>query len=85
VANLISLQTDDDASTLHHSVFTGRVPFLPPNKQRQNTGGNAAFLVEFANYSVVRVLHMRSVRDGVLKTTDVKLQDMKTGGPNGRA
>jgi len=21
----------------HHSVFTGRMPFLQPNKQRQNT------------------------------------------------
>jgi len=21
----------------HHSVFTGRMPFLPPNKQRQST------------------------------------------------
>ena len=24
---------------LHHSVFTGRVPFLPPNQQRQSTEG----------------------------------------------
>ena len=23
----------------HHSVFTGRMPFLPPNQQRQNTEG----------------------------------------------
>jgi len=23
----------------HHSVFTGRMPFLPPNQQRQNTDG----------------------------------------------
>jgi len=23
----------------HHSVFTGRMPFLPPNKQRQSTEG----------------------------------------------
>ena len=23
----------------HHSVFTGRVPFLPPNQQRQSTEG----------------------------------------------
>ena len=23
----------------HHSVFTGRVPFLPPNQQRQSTKG----------------------------------------------
>ena len=25
---------------LHHSVFTGRMPFLPPNQQRQSTEGN---------------------------------------------
>jgi len=24
----------------HHSVFTDRMPFLPPNQQRQNTEGN---------------------------------------------
>jgi len=26
---------------LHHSVFTGRTPFLPPNEQRQSTEGIA--------------------------------------------
>jgi len=31
-----SLQTDDHAST-HHSVFTGRMPFLLPHQQRQST------------------------------------------------
>ena len=25
----------------HHSVFTGRMPFLPPNQQRQSTEGKA--------------------------------------------
>jgi len=24
----------------HHSVFTGRMPFLPPNQQRESTEGN---------------------------------------------
>jgi len=33
-----SLQTDNHAST-HHSVFTGRMPFLPPNQQRESTQG----------------------------------------------
>ena len=27
------------APATHHSVFTGRMPFLPPNQQRQSTGG----------------------------------------------
>jgi len=25
----------------HHSVFTGRMPFLPPNQQHQSTEGNS--------------------------------------------
>ena len=34
-----SLQTDNHASTPPLSVFTGRMPFLPPNQQRQSTEG----------------------------------------------
>ena len=34
-----SLLTDNHASTPPLSFFTGRVPFLPPNQQRQSTGG----------------------------------------------
>jgi len=33
----ISLQTDNHASTLPLSFFTGRMPFLPLNQQRQST------------------------------------------------
>jgi len=25
----------------HHSLFTGRMPFLPPKQQRQSTGGKS--------------------------------------------
>ena len=32
-----SLQTDNHASTLPLSFFTGRMHFLPPNQQRQST------------------------------------------------
>jgi len=32
-----SLQTDNHASTSLLSFFTGRMPFLPPNQQRQST------------------------------------------------
>jgi len=35
----ISLQTDNHASTSPLSFFTGRMPFLPPNQQRQSTEG----------------------------------------------
>ena len=34
-----SLQTDNDTSTPPLSFFTGRMPFLPPNQQRQSTEG----------------------------------------------
>jgi len=34
-----ALPTYSHASTLH-SVFTGQMPFLPPNQQRQSTEGN---------------------------------------------
>ena len=34
-----SLQTDNNASTSPLSFFTGRMPFLPPNQQRQSTEG----------------------------------------------
>ena len=30
--------------TPHHSVFTGRMPFLPPNQQRQSTEGTNLLL-----------------------------------------
>jgi len=39
-----SLQTDNHASTRTTTqFFTGRMPFLPPNQQRQNTEGNFTF------------------------------------------
>jgi len=34
------LQTDNHAGTQHSSSFTGRVPFLSPNQQRQSTEGS---------------------------------------------
>jgi len=41
----ISLQTDNHASTPPLKFFTGRMPFLPPNQQRQSTEGNMWTLV----------------------------------------
>ena len=37
----ISLQTDNHAST-PPLFFTGRMPFLPPNQQRQSTEGTTS-------------------------------------------
>jgi len=39
----ISLQTDNHASTPPLKFFTGRMPFLPPNQQRQSTEGMYQF------------------------------------------
>jgi len=39
----ISLQTDNYVSTPPLSFFTGQMPFLPPNQQRQSTEGTSAF------------------------------------------
>jgi len=36
-----SLQTDNHASTPQLSFFTGRMPFLLPNQQRQSSEGNS--------------------------------------------
>jgi len=36
-----SLQTDNHASIPSLSFFTGRMPFLPPNQQRQSTEGKS--------------------------------------------
>jgi len=39
-----SLQTDNHASTPTLSIFTGRMPFLPPNQLRQSTEGKDWFI-----------------------------------------
>jgi len=36
-----SLQTDNHASTPTTQLFTGRMPFLPPKRQRQSTEGQS--------------------------------------------
>jgi len=41
-----SLQTDNHAST-EHSFFMGRMPFLPPNQQRQSTEGTKSLFQYF--------------------------------------
>jgi len=42
-----SLQTDNHASTPLLSFFTGRMPFLPPNQQRQSTEGKLLLILPF--------------------------------------
>ena len=50
-----SLQTDNHTSTVpHHSVFTGWMPFLPPNQQHQSTEG-LCMLVYIFTYGYISV------------------------------
>jgi len=47
-----SLQTDNHSSTPPLKVFTGRMPFLPPNQQRQSTEGQSfeqTFVIFYLN------------------------------------
>jgi len=44
------LQTDNHASTPPLSFFTGRMPFLPPNQQRQSTEGSSTEGSEYIIY-----------------------------------
>jgi len=47
-----SLQTDNHASTPPLSFFTGRMPFLLPNQQRQSTEGKITKWQQTTNKSV---------------------------------
>jgi len=60
-----SLQTDNHASTSPLSFFTGRMPFLPPNQQRQSTEGTSVLLNDYAIYKSTRSL--TSAVDSTLK------------------
>jgi len=46
-----SPQTDNHASTPPLSFFTGQMPFLPPNQQRQSTEGTADYLLKIVKAS----------------------------------
>ena len=52
--------------TPHHSVFTGRMPFLPPNQQRQSTEG-----IEFDTVSRVQCRERHTDRQTVQCTWSV--------------
>ena len=50
----ISLLTDNHASTTPlQSFFTGRMPFLPPNQQRQSTEGNNCTIPGHKNITTI--------------------------------
>jgi len=51
-----SLQTDNHTSTSSLSFFTGRMPFLPPNQQRQSTEGICPGMLKGAYYYWQQIL-----------------------------
>jgi len=38
----------------HHSVFTGRMPFLPPNQQRQSTEGSLKAKTSCKTFNLIK-------------------------------
>jgi len=61
-----SLQTDNHASTPPLSIFTGQMPFLPPNQQRQSTEGTIRPIISkytgpiFAKFAETEAKHRLS-------------------------
>jgi len=53
-----SLQTDSHASTSPLSFFTGQMPFLPPNQQRQSTKGKSETKYQTKNHSSFRLANI---------------------------
>ena len=44
----------------HHSVFTGRMPFLPPNQQHQSTEGNYRLFTAMKTWMTIAIKPKRS-------------------------
>jgi len=51
-----SLQADNHASTPPLSFFTGRMPFLPPNQQRQSTDQQGHVAVKLCTNKILQFL-----------------------------
>jgi len=65
-----SLQTNNHASTSPLSFFTGRMPFLPPDQQRQST--------EEINLSWLIFNHMESRQPTLLPSTNELAEMVQT-------
>ena len=68
-----TLQSDNHASTPPLSFFTGRMPFLPPNQQRQSTEGQKSMSCTVYLWTLVLialVVFPRVQTDGGTNTTE---------------
>jgi len=70
----ISLQTDNHASTPPLKCFTGRMPFLPPNQQRQSTEGKSteALVSLKSKLLLVAVVHGGAQREAGARMSGVR-------------
>ena len=57
----------------HHSIFTGRMPFLPPNQQRQSTEGTDVKVNQYAKH-----YSQRSFISQVIVWTQTELTEFST-------
>ena len=57
----------------HRSVFTGRMPFLPPNQQRQSTEGTMRLKSHFNQTTFLAVPHSKSGFRDVLRRSSCSL------------
>ena len=66
------LQTDNHASTSSLSFSTGRMPFLPPNQQRQSTEGNRPTCSVIMMTTTTANLSLQQTRDLNPWQTDIQ-------------
>jgi len=72
-----SLQTDNHANTPPLSFFTGRMPFLPPNQQRQSTEGSPPSANAKVK-SVIRRKHfIEHITNGVKRIFSIKITKLQ--------
>ena len=88
-----SLQTDNHTSTPPLSFFTSRMPFLPPNQQRQSTEGNKMLTAVsgkklLCHFSIItQILHLclwqwaASVKCGLKWRRPLTIADVSTTRP----
>ena len=55
----------------HHSVFTGRIPFLPPNQQRQNTEGTKKIDYNYTDNQACNTHAEQHPKDAIIQSNNI--------------
>jgi len=74
-----SLQTGNHASTPLLSFFTGWLPFLPPNQQRQSTEGNCNLFDNQRFSQVMAKIAKTAIKDNIIGEFHLWLNDYNSG------